>query len=215
MIQPKPDHIIHVGILDYKKFDEQLLPLMERAQGSEPQPAIDDAKMFVANIKDRETREHAMTQLERVETATHSGRWHEAASGLVLEASCVEETRQVVDLLDSTRIWVDFLYDWDEDAAKTINTFFAFLTDYSLEWASPGDIWRAAVPPDVIAATADAMNGLTPRQFRKHLLSVEEADVFEEEEAELLSEWWGELRSAMRMAKRLEYGLLIAIEEDD
>lgn len=215
MIEPKPNHRVFVGILDHQKFTETLLPSIEKAQGSKPAQHINDLKLFVANIKDRETREHAITQLERVEIATQSGRWHEAASGLVLEAACVEEMREIPHLFDSTRLWVDFLYDWDEDAAKTINAFFSFLTEYTLEWASPSDIWRAAIPPDVSANTADAMNGLTPRQFRKHLLSVEDGQVFEESEAELLSDWWGQLRSALRMAKRLDHGLLVAIHEED
>lgn len=215
MIEPKPNHRVFIGILDYERFSEHLVPSVEKAQGKSPAAAIGEMKMFVANIKDRETREHAMTQLERVEVATQSGRWHNAAAGLVLEASCVDETREIHHLFDSTRVWVDFLYDWDEDAAKAINTFFSFLTDYTLEWASPADIWRAAVPPDVVAATAEAMNGMTPRQFRKHLLTTEAGDVFDEEEAEMLSEWWGEIRSAMRMAKRLKHGLIVAIHEED
>ena len=206
--------ICTLGVLDYERFSGTLVPLVQRAQKSSgAAEAVEELRAFVANIKDRSRRDEAVSQVDRIDVAVQGSRWHRAAAGHVLEAACVEELTKIDDQTESFKLCLDYLYEWNEDAAETIAKFFAFLSDHTLPWASPSDTWRAAVPPEDLVAPAEVMSDLTPRALRKLLESAEDGIVFAEDEAETLAEWWGQLRKMVRLAHRQERGLLVAIKE--
>ena len=205
--------VFRMGVLDHARFAGQFLPIIERARGGRAAgvAAVEELKAFVANVKDRAQREEAQSQLERIEVSVSSNRWHAAAAGNVLQAALCDELKEIPDMLHQLPTWLDFLYDWDETNAEAIQRFFSFLSDHTLDWASPVDTWRAAVGPDDLEEVATAMGALTPRQLAKMLASVEDGDVFSEQEAEEIADWWNEIRTLIRLARRQEAGVLFVV----
>lgn len=202
-----------VGVLDYKRFAEQLVPLVNRAKGKGDEAAVEEIRAMLMGIDDADRRSDAINQLDRIAVAVQSRRWHPSAAGFVLEAACVDEPTQIPDLMGLLNSASDFLYDWNEDNAEVIYEFFGFLSDRTLRWASPPDAWRAIVPPEALEAPTEALSALTPRQLRKMLTEAEEGNAFSEEEAIELSLWWEAIRKAARVASRTEGGLYICVEQ--
>ncbi len=204
-----------VGVLDHRKYSEQLLPMIERARRSTTSAtAVEELRAFIMGVGNGTRREDALTQLERIEVAVQSSRWHRSAAGHVLEAACVGDLEEIPDLMSMLESCSNFLYGWDQERAEVIYRFFGFLSDNTLLWASPGDTWRAAVAPESLRDVADAMGALSPRDLRKLLENAEEGDVFSADEAREFSDWWGAIRKAIRMAVRTEQGLYISVRED-
>lgn len=200
-----------VGVLDYKKFSDQLVPLVERARRKGDGAAVEEIRAMLMGINDANRRADALSQLERIEVAVQGRRWHRSAAGFVLEAACVPDPEVVPDLMPVMNSASDFLYDWNADHAEQIFDFLGFLSDRTLIWASPQDAWRAVVPPDELKASAEALGALSPRELRKMLSQAEDGDVFSEDEALDLSAWWEALRKAVRVAARTEDGLYISV----
>lgn len=200
-----------VGVLDHKKFDGQLSPLVERARSKGDGAAVEEIRAMLMGIGDNDRRSDALSQLERIEVAVQSRRWHRSAAGFVLEAACVPEPEVVPDLMPVMNSASDFLYDWNEDHAEAVFQFLGYLSDCTLIWASPQDTWRAVVPPSELVGPAEALGALTPRALRKMLSEAEEGNVFSEEEALDLSTWWEALRKSVRVAARTDDGLYISV----
>lgn len=206
--------LCRIAVLDYDRYASTFLPNIEKAHAapSKSAEAVENLKVLIANVKDRTQREEAMAQFERLHGAISNNRWQYAAAGLMLEHACTEDAKVVDDLMPLLPLWIEVLFnDWVEGHAEAVQNFFSFLPDHTLHWASTPDAWRAAVGPQDIDAVATAMGALTPRQFAKHLTAAENGDIFDNEEAEIISEWWNELRSVIRAARRQEAGLLITI----
>ncbi len=203
-----------LAVLQYERYNEHFVPIITRARKKGGAAAVEELRAFLTGIKDRDKRDEAMNQVDRIDSAVQGNRWHEAAAGMVMDASCTEDIKEFDDFSGSLDTWADFLYDWDPENAEAICNFFGFLSDYTVAWASPSDTWRAAVPPEQLTAAATAMGALTPRQLQKMLSSAEDGDVFSDEEAEDLANWWGEFRSTVRLARRQEEGLLVAIVDE-
>lgn len=216
MLKSHPPAICRIAVLDYDRYASGFLPNIEKAHKS---PSKSDAQMealkvLIANVKDRTQREDAMAQYERLFGAIQNNRWQYAATGLMLEFACTEEARIVDDLIPTLPLWIDILFDdWEESHAISVQEFFAFLPDHTIHWASTADAWRAVISPRELDDIATAMGALTSRQFAKRLASAEDGDIFDNEEAERIAEWWGEVRSVVRAARREEAGLLITITE--
>ena len=210
---PNEAPVCTLGVLDHQRFAETLVPLINRARsGRSPADSIAELRAFVATIKDRAKREDATSHMDRIEVAVQGSRWHRNAAGQILEATCVEESSQVVDQLDMFDACFDYLYAWNPDHAETIWTFLRYLSDFTVMWASPGDTWRAVIPPDLLTGPASAMAELTPRELGKMLSAVEDAEAFSEAETAGISEWWAQLRKMVRLAERQDFGLLIAVK---
>lgn len=203
-----------VAVLDYERYASTLLPNIEKAYEapSKSADAAEAIKVLIANVKDRTLREEAVAQFDRLQGALQNGRWQYAAAGLMLEHACTDEEKVVDDLMPTLPLWIDILYnDWVENHADAVQRFFSFLPDHTLHWATTPDAWRAAVSPQDLEAVATAMGALTPRQFAKHLSTAENGDIFDNEEADKISEWWSELRTVIRAARRQEAGLLVTV----
>ena len=205
-----------IAVLDHERYANSFEPLIDRAKSSitKAGPVLEELKLLIANVKERQTREDALNQFDRLESAVQSGKWHFAAAGQILELACTEDARVVPDLMGTLPTWIDILYtDWDENQARAVETFFSYLPDHTLEWASPAESWRAAIGPDALADVASATGALTPRQFSKYLSSAENGDIFDSEEAEKLAAWWNEIRSVIRQARRQDAGVLITVTD--
>lgn len=216
MLNNKTPSICRLAVLDYQRYSTTFLPNIETAfaKPSGAKDAMEALKLLIANVKDRTQREEAMTQFGRLLGATQNGRWQPAATGLMLEFACTTDAKMVDDLIPTMPLWIDVLYqDWEESHAIAVQEFFAYLPDHTIHWASTGDSWRAVVGPEKLDAVATAMGSLTPRQFQKKLASAENGDIFDSEEAEHISTWWGDIRSVVRAARREEAGILVTISE--
>lgn len=138
-----------IGVLDFKKYTDQFIPVVERARGpGRSIEALDDLRALIMGIAEGDRRTEALNQFERVEVAVQGNRWHRSAAGHILEATCVDDPERVRDLIPVLTSCSGYLYDWNEDYAEAIYTFFGFLSDRTLPWASPSDTWRAIVPPN-------------------------------------------------------------------
>ena len=204
-----------VGVLDYKKFSGQLLPLVERARTKGDSAAVDEIRAMLMGIDDGDLKLDALSQLDRIDVAVQSRRWHPSAAGFVLEAACVDDPAVIPDLMSTLNSASDFLYDWNEEKAEAIFQFFGFLSDRTLRWASPPDSWRAIVPPEALADPTDALSALSPRALRKMLIEAEDGNVFSEQEALDLSLWWEAIRKAVRVAAKTDCGFYICVEQPD
>lgn len=201
-------------MLHFERFDEKYRPLMERARTSDGLVAIQELRAVLTGLSDKDRRDDSLTQLERVDVAVQSGRWHRSAAGYILEYSCVEEATKLPDYLPMLSSIIEFVYLWNEEHAEHIYQFFSFLSDLTIHWASPQDTWRAVVSPDMLVAPAEAFDALTPRSFRKLLEEAENGDVFSPEEAAELAEWWGEFRKMFRLARRQDnMGLYVGVRD--
>ncbi len=200
-----------VGVLDHKKFTTQFLPLVERARDSADLQAVDEMRALVMGVQDPNRRNDLMAQLDRIEVAVQSSRWHPSAAGLVLQGICVEEAASVQDLMSSLNAFSQLLYEWNTDHAEQVLTFFGFLSDRTLNWCSPADTWRAVIPPADLIAPAEALGALTPRQLRKLLIEAEDGDICSETEARAMSEWWETVRTAVRAGSRAGEGFYICV----
>lgn len=200
-----------VGVLDYKKYTEQLVPLVERARRKGDGAAVEEIRAMLMGMSDASRRAEALSQLERIEVAVQSRRWHRSAAGLVLEAACVPDPEVVPDLMPVMNSASDILYDWNDDFAEQIYEFLGFLSDRTLVWASPQDAWRAIVAPEELVVAAEAVSALSPRELRKLLSEAEEGDIFSEADALELSTWWEALRKAVRVASKTDDGLYISV----
>ncbi len=207
--------LCRVGVLEHKKYTEHFEPLIREVRAKRSADVIGRLRAFLMSIGDGDLREDALAQLERIEVAVSGNRWQSNAAGFVLEASCVDNAEEVADHAELLDTCSTFLYDWDGAHAETIFTFFGFLADHTVRWASPPDTWRAVVPPDVLTDIGEAMNALTPRDMRKMLEGAEGGDVFSEDEAREFSVWWEAVRKAIRIANRLEEGLYICVQQPD
>lgn len=216
MLKDKTPATARLAVLDYKRYASTFLPNIEAAHAdpSGSKDAMEALKLLIANVKDRDQREDALTQFGRLDGATKNGRWQPAATGLMLEFACSSDEKVVEDLIPTMPLWIDILYDdWEEHHAIAVQEFFAYLPNHTIHWASTPDFWRAVVGPEKLEAVGTAMGALTPRQFQKKLTGAESGDVFDNEEAERISAWWGEVRSVVRAARREEAGILITIAE--
>lgn len=212
MFKDKSPSICRLAVLDYKRYATTFLPNIEAAyeKPSAAEDAMEALKLLIANVKDRTQREEAMAQHGRLAGATQNGRWQPAATGLMLEFACTTDAKMVDDLTPTMPLWIDVLYeDWEESHAIAVQEFFAYLPDHTIHWASTGDAWRAVVGPEKLDAVGTAMGSLTPRQFLKKLTAAENGDIFDNEEAEHISSWWGDIRSVVRAARREEAGILV------
>lgn len=216
MLKDKTPSTCRLAVLDYERYASTFLPNIEAAHAkpSGSKDSLEALKLLIANVKDRTQREEAMAQFERLHGATQNGRWQPAATGLMLEFACSDDAKIVEDLIPTAPLWIDILYnDWEENHAIAVQEFFAYLPDHTIHWASTADSWRAVVGPEKLDAVGTAMGSLTPRQFLKKLTAAEGGDIFDNEEAEHISSWWGEVRSVVRAARREEAGVLITISE--
>lgn len=203
-----------VGVLDHEAYGTRLLPLVTQIRAGESKAdALAELRTFLTGLKDKTRREDSLSQLERIEVAVQSSRWHRSAAGQILELACVEEFVRVPDELERFRAGMDFIYLWDETHAEVIHRFLAFLGDHTLPWASPGDTWRAIVTPDQLAEVYDAFDALSPRALKKMLVNAEDGGVFSPEEATAVSDWYGELRRIVRLAHRQDSGFFIAVRD--
>lgn len=216
MSNPESTIQCRIAVLDHNRYANSFEPLIQKARKnlSRAGSSMEELKLLIANVKERQVREDALTQFERLETATQSNKWHFAAAGQMLELACTEEAKIVADLMPTIPTWIDILYtDWDENQARAVEAFFSYLPDHTLEWASPAEAWRAAVGPDELADVASATGALTPRQLSKYLSSAENGDIFDSEEAEKIANWWNDVRSVIRQARRLDAGILITVSD--
>lgn len=200
-----------VGVLEYTKFSDQLLPLVDRASNRADLTAVEELRALVMGITDAARRVEILAQLDRIDVAVQSGRWHPSAAGLVLQGVCVPEAVTVEDRMSSLTAFTEVLYDWNADHAEEIATFFGFLSDRTLPWCSPSDTWRAVLPPAELKAPAEALGALSPRQLRKMLIDAEDGDVCSEDEARAMGAWWEAIRTALRQGTRTGEGLFIAV----
>ena len=208
-----PDAQCAVGVFDHAKYEEQFLPLIKEARGRGGASAIPKLRALLMGIGEGEVRDDALNQLDRVEVAVQGNRWQTNASGMILEAACVDAIESVPDLMPMLQTCSPFLYEWNEDHAETVMRFFGFLSDHTVRWASPPDTWRAIVGPEELTAVQEAMGALTPRELRKLLEAAEEGDVFSVDEAREFSHWWEAVRKVLRTASRLEQGFYICVEQ--
>lgn len=215
MTSPSSVALCRVGVLEHKKYTEHFEPLIREVRAKRSAEVVAQLRAFLMSIGDSDLREDALGQLERIEVAVSGNRWQSNAAGFVLEASCVDNAETVPDLSGLLDTCSTFLYDWDESHAETIFTFFGFLSDHTVRWASPPDTWRAVVPPSNLQDIGEAMNALTPRDMRKMLEGAEDGDVFSEDEAREFSAWWEAMRKGIRMANRLEEGLYVCVEQPE
>lgn len=204
-----------VGVLEYAKFSDQLLPLVDRSRNRHDLTAVEELRALVMGVPDAGRRADILSQLDRIDVAVQSSRWHSSAAGLVLQGVCVPEAVTVEDRMGSLSAFTEVLYDWDADHAEQILTFFGFLSDRTLPWCSPSDTWRAVLPPEELKAPAEALGALTPKQLRKLLVEAEDGDVCSEDEARAMGAWWEALRTAIRQSSRMGEGLFIAITQRD
>lgn len=202
-----------VGVLDHAKYDEQFLPLIREARGRGGVEAVPKLRAFLMGIGEGERRDDALNQLDRVEVAVQGGRWQSNASGMILEASCVDAVEEVPDLMSMLQTCSPFLYEWNEDHAETVTRFFGFLSDHTIRWASPPDTWRAIVAPEHLGGIQEAMSALTPRELRKLMEAAEDGNVFSVDEAREFSQWWEAIRKVLRTASRLEHGFYICVAQ--
>lgn len=202
-----------VGVLEHTRYSQQFEPLIRETRAKRSAEAVAKLRAFLMGVPDNDVREDALVQLERIDVAVQGSRWQSNAAGMILEASCVENLESVPDLSPLLDTCSNFLYEWNEEHADTIYTFFGFLADHTIRWASPSDTWRAVVPPDRLGEIAEAMGALTPREVRKMLESAEDGDVFSEDEAREFSAWWEAIRKAIRVAVRTESGFYICVEQ--
>ncbi|MFT4703399.1 MAG: hypothetical protein ACI81R_001090 [Bradymonadia bacterium] len=201
-----------VGVLEYQKFAEQFEPLIKQARTKRHQDAIIGLRAFLMGLGEGDRRDEAMVQLDRVDVAVQGNRWQSNAVGLILEASCVEQSEEVPDFMPLLDTCSSFFYEWNEEHAETIFTFFGFLSDHTLRWASQVDTWRAIVAPEMLPPVAEAMEGLSAREVRKMLIAAENGDVFSEDEAREFGRWWDAFRKAIRVATRLGEGLYVCVK---
>lgn len=216
MSNPETNIQCRIAVLDYARYANSFEPLIQKARKSLSRSGstMEELKLLIANVKERQVREEALTQFDRLETAIQSNKWHYAAAGTMLELACTEEAKVITDLMPTMPTWIDILYtDWDENQARAVESFFSYLPDHTLDWASPSESWRAAVSPDELADVASATGALTPRQFSKYLSSAENGDIFDSEEAEKIANWWNEVRSVIRTARRQDAGILISVTD--
>lgn len=209
-------HDCLIGVLDFKRFHEVVEPAAMKILASRDknnEPALEELRVFVANVKERERRDEASSQLDRIAQAVQSNRWHQSAAGKLIDYACCEDLKPIPNFFESVPLWIDILYDWDVNNARAIHQFFNFLSEHTIIWASPQDRWRAAIGPDDLEDATAAMAALTERQFAKLLSDAENGDIFEAEEAKELGTWWNELRSTVRLARRMEAGLLVIAKE--
>lgn len=210
------NHECLIGVLDHKRFSEIVEPAAIRilsGKDKKDESALEELRVFVANVKERERRDEASNQLDRIAQAVQSNRWHQAAAGKLIDYACCDELKPVPNLFGTVPLWIDILYDWDVENARAIHQFFGFLSEHTIIWASPQDRWRAAIGPDDLEDATAAMAALTERQFAKLLSDAENGDIFDAEEAKELGAWWSELRSAVRLARRMEAGILVIVQE--
>lgn len=200
-----------MGVLDHRLFTGPLSQSAERARRpSSASEAIATLKTVVAAVEDKARRQVAVDQLERIEVALASGRWNRLAAGHLLEAVAADE---VTTLDDHTALFhqcSSFIYGWNEDFAEQIYTFFTYVSDRTVPWATSSEVWRAAVMPDEVLRIQDAISALTPREFKRIMVEADQGEVFSEAEAELLAEWWTQVRRVLRLAARLEQGVMFA-----
>lgn len=203
-----------IGVLDFEAYDKRMLPLVEQIRGGRDKAdALNELRTFLTGLKDKTRREDSLSQLERVEVAVQSSRWHRSAAGQILEFACVEEMTRTSDELERFRAGMDFIYLWDENHGEIIHRFLAFLGDHTLPWASPGDTWRAVISPTQIAEVFEAFDALSPRALKKMLVNAEDGGVFSPEEAEAVSSWYGDVRRIVRLAHRQDAGFFIAVRD--
>ena len=211
MTLPNNNATCTVGVLEHKKFTAQFLPLVERARTSADLAAVEELRALVMGVPDGPRRNDLLAQLDRIDVAVQSGRWHASAAGLVLQGVCVDQTATTRDLMQNLQAFTQLLYDWNTDHAETLLTFFGFLSDRTLPWCSPSDTWRAVLPPESLVAPAEALGALTPRQLRKLLIEAEDGDICSEPEARAMSEWWEAIRTAVRQGARTGEGFYICV----
>jgi len=204
-----------VGVLDHEKFAGQLMPLVERAITSAEIDAVEEMRALVMGITDPQRRNVALSQVERIDVAVQSHRWHRSAAGHVLQATCVDDEARVQDLMPLLNSCSHFLYDWNEDHAEALYQFFACLSDRTLTWASPPNAWRAIVPPKELERPAEALDALTPRSLRKMLEGAEDGDVFSKDDARRIADWYEAMRKAVRIGTRTGGGFFICVEHRD
>lgn len=216
MSTPESGILCRIAVLDYERYTKSFEPLIDKARKglSRSGNTLEELKLLIANVKERTTREEALNQFERLEGAVLGNKWHYAAAGLMLELACTEDAKVFPDLMPTMPTWIDILYnDWDESQARAIENFFAYLPDHTLEWASPAESWRVAIGPDDLADVASATGALTQRQFSKYLSSAEGGDIFDSEEAEKIGNWWNDMRTVIRQARRQDAGILITVTD--
>jgi hypothetical protein len=200
------------GVLDYKVYSETVIPLLERARkSSTSRPAMAELRAFLTGLRDKNRREEALAQFDRLDAAVQGSRWHRGAAGAIIEAATVDDAARLRDLSNVLRGCLDYIYAWNPEHGETIHRFWAHLGDTTLAWASPPDTWRGIIEPPQLAHFANAAHALSPRDLKRILTDAERGEIFSDAEAEELSEWWGEVRKVARMALRLEQGMLVAV----
>ena len=200
-----------VGVLDHQKFTAQFLPLVERARDAHDLSAVEEMRALVMGVPDGPRRNDLLSQLDRIDVAVQSGRWHASAAGLVLQGICVDQPATVRDLMNNLHAFTQLLYDWNTDHAERLLTFFGFLSDRTLSWCSPSDAWRAVLPPESLIEPAAALGAMTPRQLRKLLIDAEDGDICSEPEARAMAEWWEAIRTSVREGARSGEGFYICV----
>jgi hypothetical protein len=208
-----PDTHCTFGVLDFKKYEKTLCPLIDRAKKKSDLAAAEELRALLMGISDDERRAEALVHHERLFVAMQSRQWKRTAAGHLLEASCVPKPEVVPDLMGELGNASNFLYDWNEDHAEQIFEFLAFLSDRTLGWASSPDTWRAVLAPSELATSFDAIDALSPRELRRILIEAEDGGVYAEEEALAIGNWWEALRKSVRIAARTDDGLYVAVTE--
>ena len=204
-----------VGALDYRKYAQQFVPIVERARSGRSMDPVEELRALIMGVADNDQRTESLAQLERIEVAVQGGRWHRSAIGVLLEATCVEDRETVPDFLATFTSCSCYLYDWNEDFAEAIYAFFSELNDKTVPWASPTDTWRAIVPPDQLAATSEAFGALSARDLKKMLAEAEGGDVFSEDDAKEIAGWWEAVRKALRVSLRTERAFYFSIHKPE
>lgn len=202
------------GVLDYTVYRDTVVPILERARkSSTSRMAMVDLKAYLTGLKDKTRREDALAQFDRLDAAVQGSRWHRGAAGSIIEASCIDDAVRLPEFTSVFRSSFEFIYSWNDQHGETIHRFWAWMSDYTLPWASPADTWRTIITPERVAPFAEAANALTPKEYKRLLTDADRGEAFSPEDAEALSDWWGEIRRIARLSLRLEQGMLVSLRQ--
>ena len=206
-----PPAALVIGTFNFRLFQDKLAPTLQRLHKPALAPeAMLELRAMVPGIPS-DRRDELSTLLDRLESQAQNGRPARSSSGAIVELACLDEVVHLPDRTKEFQAAIELLFRfWDRPMANTIFHFFSSLSDHTLTQISTAEIWRALVPPDALVEPVQATEALTRGDLRRLLLQAEKGDVFSEDEAQALAEWWDEVRSKIRMAQRLEAGLFVS-----
>jgi len=206
-----------IGTIDYVAYTNTMASLFTRlARPATAREPLDQLSAIIPSLKEKSRREDANTHMEKITQFVDGNRsQYRDHLGHLFEAVCADNQARLPDLAPIMRSCSDYLYAWDAEKGETIYRFFAYLGDYTVDWASQASYWRAIVPPDALRAPAEAMDALNPTEMRKILETADNGEVFSREEAEQVAEWWTIFRKTARRAARADEALFIALCDED